>query len=183
MKYKSSSERWERGGEGAGGRDERKGECGQDIMLLLLTCSVMSNALWPHELQHARLPCASSSPGVCSNSCPLSQSCYLSIDRYRECAETQQKVAPAPLWSLKCKITLNSEKDQKRKEWLLPLCFWFFFSFLPHHQACHILIPLPLQGLRVQSLPPAVKAQSPKHWTTREFQFLWNFTFTLPLKF
>ena len=30
--------------------------------------------LQPHGLQHARLPCPSPSPGVCSNSCPLSQS-------------------------------------------------------------------------------------------------------------
>ena len=29
--------------------------------------------LWPHGLQHARLPCPSPSLGVCSNSCPLSQ--------------------------------------------------------------------------------------------------------------
>ena len=32
----------------------------------------MSHYLWPHELQHARLLCPSLSPGVCSNSCPLS---------------------------------------------------------------------------------------------------------------
>ena len=30
-------------------------------------------------LQYARLPCPSLSPGVCSNSCPLSQWCYLTI--------------------------------------------------------------------------------------------------------
>ena len=35
--------------------------------------------LWPHGLQHASLPCPSLSPGVCSNSCPLSQWCYLII--------------------------------------------------------------------------------------------------------
>ena len=35
--------------------------------------SVVSDCLWPHGLQHARLPCASPSPRVCSNSCPLSQ--------------------------------------------------------------------------------------------------------------
>ena len=28
--------------------------------------------LWPHGLQHSRLPCPPLSPGVCSNSCPLS---------------------------------------------------------------------------------------------------------------
>ena len=38
-----------------------------------------SNSLWPHGLQHTRLPCPSPSPGACSNSCPLSQWCYLSI--------------------------------------------------------------------------------------------------------
>ena len=35
--------------------------------------SVMSNSLRPHELQHARPPCPSPSPGVHSDSCPLSQ--------------------------------------------------------------------------------------------------------------
>ena len=38
--------------------------------------SVMSNSLWPHGLQHARLPCPSPNPGACSNSCPLSQWYY-----------------------------------------------------------------------------------------------------------
>ena len=41
--------------------------------LLLLSHSFMSDSLQPHELQHVRLPCPSLSPGVCTNSCPLSQ--------------------------------------------------------------------------------------------------------------
>ena len=36
----------------------------------------MSNSLGPHGLQHVRLPCPSSSHGVCSNSCPSSQWCH-----------------------------------------------------------------------------------------------------------
>ena len=36
----------------------------------------MSNSLQSRGLQHPRLPCSSLSPGVCSNSCPLSQSCH-----------------------------------------------------------------------------------------------------------
>ena len=40
--------------------------------LLLFSCSAMSNSLRLHGLQHARLPCPSLSPGVCSNSHPLS---------------------------------------------------------------------------------------------------------------
>ena len=39
----------------------------------------MSNSFWPHGLQHIRLLCPSLSPRVCSNSCPLSQWCYLTI--------------------------------------------------------------------------------------------------------
>ena len=39
----------------------------------------MSDSLRPHGLQHARHPCPSLSLGVCSNSCPLSQWCYLII--------------------------------------------------------------------------------------------------------
>ena len=39
----------------------------------------MSNSLQPHGLQHTRFPCPSLSPRVCSNSCPLSQLCYLTI--------------------------------------------------------------------------------------------------------
>ena len=38
-----------------------------------------SDSLQPHELQHARPPCPSPSPGACSNSCPLSQWCHLTI--------------------------------------------------------------------------------------------------------
>ena len=43
------------------------------------SCSVMSDSLWPHGLQHARLPCLSPIPRVCSTSCPLSQWCHPTI--------------------------------------------------------------------------------------------------------
>ena len=36
----------------------------------------MSNFLQSHELQHAKLPCPSLSPGAYSNSCPLSRWCH-----------------------------------------------------------------------------------------------------------
>ena len=38
--------------------------------------SVMSDSLWLHRLQQARLPCPSPTPGAYPNSCPLSQWCY-----------------------------------------------------------------------------------------------------------
>jgi len=39
----------------------------------------VSNSLWPHGLQNARLPWPSLSPGVCSDSHPLSQWCHPTI--------------------------------------------------------------------------------------------------------
>ena len=41
--------------------------------------SVVSNSLWPHELQHPRRPCPSPTPGVYPNSCPLSRWRHLTI--------------------------------------------------------------------------------------------------------
>ena len=43
------------------------------------SCSVVSDSLWPHGLQHARPPCPSPTPGVYSNSCPLSWWCHPTI--------------------------------------------------------------------------------------------------------
>ena len=43
------------------------------------SCSVVSNSLWPHRLQHARLPCLSPNSRACSNSCPLSWWCHPTI--------------------------------------------------------------------------------------------------------
>ena len=43
------------------------------LLLLLFNWEVVSDSLRPHKLQHARLPCPSLSPSICSNSCLLSQ--------------------------------------------------------------------------------------------------------------
>ena len=41
--------------------------------------SIMPNSLWPHGLQHTRLPCPPPTPRACSNSCPLSWWCHPTI--------------------------------------------------------------------------------------------------------
>ena len=59
--------------------------CGWVIFLCMYTSSVhfsrsvVSDSLWPHELQHTRPPCPSPTPGVYSNSCPSSQWCHPAI--------------------------------------------------------------------------------------------------------
>ena len=57
--------------------------------ILSFSCSVVPYSLWPQGLQHTRLPCPSPPPGVCSNSCPLSQGCHPTIS---------SSVAPFSSW-------------------------------------------------------------------------------------
>ena len=49
-----------------------------NILVSQFSRSVVSDSLWPQGLQHARLP-PSTTPGVSSNSCPLSQWCHPTI--------------------------------------------------------------------------------------------------------
>ena len=49
------------------------------IYSVQFSCSVVSDSLWPHGLQHTRLPCPSPTPRACSNSCPLRQWCHPTI--------------------------------------------------------------------------------------------------------
>ena len=47
------------------------------------SCLVMSDSLQPHELQHARPPCPSPTPGIHPNPCPSSRWCHPTISSYR----------------------------------------------------------------------------------------------------
>ena len=53
--------------------------CIQFFSLVQFSRSVMSDSLQPHELQHARPPCPSPTPGVHPNSCPSSRWCHPAI--------------------------------------------------------------------------------------------------------
>ena len=56
------------------------------------SCSVVSDSLQPHGLQHASLPCPSPTPETCSNSCPLSWWCHPTISssvvRFSSCLQS-----------------------------------------------------------------------------------------------
>ena len=51
----------------------------QSFKRVQFSSSVASDSLQPHELQQARPPCPSPTPGVYSDSCPLSWWCYPAI--------------------------------------------------------------------------------------------------------
>ena len=50
-----------------------------NALLLFFSCSVMSDSLPPHGLQHARPPCPSPSPEVCPSSWSLHRWCHPAI--------------------------------------------------------------------------------------------------------
>ena len=51
----------------------------KNYILLLVSCSLLSESLRPHGLQPSRLPCPSLSPRICSNSCPSSWWCHPTV--------------------------------------------------------------------------------------------------------
>ena len=53
--------------------------CSPQFSSVQFSHSVMSASLQSHGLQHARPPCPSPTPGVYSNSCPLTQWCHPTI--------------------------------------------------------------------------------------------------------
>ena len=61
----------------------------------------MSDSLQPHGLQHARLSCPSWSPGVCSDSCPLSLWCHptisSSVTPFSSCPQFSPGSGPFPM--------------------------------------------------------------------------------------
>ena len=69
-----------------------------------LSCSVVSDSLWPHESQHARPPCPSPSPGVHSNSRPSSQWCHPAISSsvipFSSCSQSLQASESFPMSQL-----------------------------------------------------------------------------------
>ena len=68
-------------------------------------CFSVTESCWDslrsHELQHTRLPCPSLSPRVCSDSCALSQWCYLTISssaaHFSFCFQSVPASGPFPM--------------------------------------------------------------------------------------
>ena len=85
------------------------------------SCSVVSDSLWPHGLQLARPPCPSPTPGVYSNSCPLSWWCHPTI---------LSSVVPFSSWpSILPSIRVFSNESALRIRW--PKYWSFSFNISP----------------------------------------------------
>ena len=120
---------------------------------LLFSSSVMSDSLWPHGLQHARLPCPSLSLGACSNSCPLSQWCHPTISPsaipFSSCLQSFpasgafQWVSSSHQVAKDCSFSLSPSNEYSgliyfRMDWLNLLAVQETLKSLLQHQSSHI---------------------------------------------
>ena len=109
------------------------------------SCSVMSDSFWPHEPLHTRLACPSPTPGVYSNSCPLSQWCHATISSlsppaFNPCQlETVLHIRWPKYWSFSFNISPFKEHPELisfRMDWLDLLAVQGTFkSLLQHHSS------------------------------------------------
>ena len=109
------------------------------------SCSVMSNSLWPHGLQHARPPCSSPTPGLCSYSCPLN------------CSMSNSNSLSVPLDLSKTATTTN-----------LHLCLGPFFL----RQRTTQIVPIYIYNMYICILHLALKCLQEKktHFKTLPFR-------------
>ena len=112
-------------------------------IFLLFSRSDVSSSLWPRGLQHARLPCPSPTPGVCSNSCLLSQWCHPAISSSVVPFSSCLQVSPS--------IRIFSNELALRIRW--PKYWSFSFSISPFNEYSGLisfrndwLDPLAVQG-------------------------------------
>ena len=76
MHVKSCKEDWKGQGQTHTGAEWASGHVPSSIFVVIV---LSLSRVRPHGLQHARLPCPSLSPGICSNSCPLNWWCHPTI--------------------------------------------------------------------------------------------------------
>ena len=88
------------------------------------SCSVMSNSLWPHELQHARPPCPSPTPGVHAN--PVYTELVMSFNHLIFCCPLLL------LPSIPTSIRVFSNESTLHMRW--PKYWSFSFSISPSNE-------------------------------------------------
>ena len=83
------------------------------------TCSVVSDSLPPHELQHARPPCPSPAPGVHPDSRPSSR-CHPAISS-----------SVVPLFSCSQSLPASKSRKELTLHMMWPKYWSFSFSIIP----------------------------------------------------
>ena len=124
-----------------------------NIFLDPVAFSVLFNYLWPHGLQHARLPCPSLSPRVCSHSRPLNRychptvsssvvpfSCLQSFPASRSFLRSQFFMSGGQsIWSFSFSISPSNEYSwliSFRIDWFYLLAVWAILkNFLQYHSS------------------------------------------------
>ena len=107
--------------------------------------------LWPHGLQHARLPCPSPIPRACSNSCPSSQWCYPTLS---------SSVVPFSLPSAFPSIRVFSSESVLRIRW--PKYWSFSFSISPSNEYS-VLISIRMHWLDLLAVQGTLKSLLQHH--------------------
>ena len=103
-----------------------------NVVIVVQSLSLVQ-LLRPHGMQHARLPCLLS-PGVCSNSCPLNQWCYLTISF---------SVSPSPPALNLPSIKIFSSESALHIRWSK---YWSFSSSISPSNDIQGWFPLRLTG-------------------------------------
>ena len=128
--------------------------CVSCISSVQFSRSGVSNSLRPHGLQHDRPPCPSPTPGVYSNSCPLSRWCHptmsSSVVHFSSCLQSFPALGSFPIsqffairwpkyWSFSFNISLCNEHSgliSFRMDWLALLAVQRTLkSLLQHHSS------------------------------------------------
>ena len=123
--------------------------------------TIVSDSLWPHGLLHARHPCPTSTPGTCSNSCPLSHWCHPSNHLIFCCPlllppsifssirvlsnESVPHIRWSKYWSFSFSISTFNEHSgliSFRIDWLDLLAVQGTLKSLLQHQSSKLSIPL-----------------------------------------
>ena len=145
--------------------------------MLFFSCSVMSNSLQPHGLEHARLPYLSPSPRACSNSCPLSRWCHRtissSITHFSSCLQSFSASVQFSAVTQSCP-TLRPHRPQHTRppcpsptpEFTKTHVHWAGDAIQLSDSLCPLLLlPAVFPSIRVFSIESALHIRWPKYWS------------------
>ena len=156
-------------------------------LLIQFSHSVMSDSLWPHELQHARPPCPSPAPRVYSNSCPSSWWCHPAISSsvipFSSCPQSLPPSGSFPTsrlfaWggqSIGVSASASSPSNEHpglsafRMDWLDLLAVQGTLKSLPHHPSSKASVFQPSAFFTIQRSHPYMTTGKTTAWTSWTF--------------